>query len=160
VHRDSNDAQIFYQAIWDKKPFLWWGSFLFVVVRTRQGRAFHGATIGQGPRIIVETVKRKMRRTGGRSLLHQPRCRILKFGFGCGGLLRKMFRDGMIDAAVGSDVSNHCVSSINNKGLMRTRSKLLKNHFCNCPQLVIWRVVFGDPCGPSQQLNASSSAWS
>jgi hypothetical protein len=71
---------------------------------------FHAATIGQGPRSastnFVWMAKRQMRRTSGRSFLHQPRCRIIEFGCGCGGLLQRLCCEGMIHAAVGCDLSN------------------------------------------------------
>jgi 2-polyprenyl-3-methyl-5-hydroxy-6-metoxy-1,4-benzoquinol methylase len=89
VHDVSDDAQIFHQAIWDKKTSF--GSFQIAVIGARQVRAFHDARIGQSPRILSTSI-----------------CQdgpILEFGCGHGDLRRKMHRERMIHVAVGCDVS-------------------------------------------------------
>jgi sarcosine/dimethylglycine N-methyltransferase len=106
---DSDDAQTFYQTIWGKETIHLGRSDLLSAQDKAQLSMAQQLDKAQDlhQQTFVETVKRKMRRIGGTpTLSYQPRYRIVEFGCGYGGLLRRLYREGMIYTGVGCDISN------------------------------------------------------
>jgi sarcosine/dimethylglycine N-methyltransferase len=108
VYYDSDDTQTFYQNIWGQETIHLGRSDLLSVQDKAELSMAQQLDKAQAlhQQAFVETVKRRMRRIGGMSLSYQPRYRIVEFGCGYGGLLRRLYREGMVYTAVGCDISN------------------------------------------------------
>jgi predicted O-methyltransferase YrrM len=108
VYYDSNDTQTFYQAIWGQETIHLGRSDLLSAQDKAELSMAQQLDKAQELHLqaFVETVKRRTRRIGGMSLSYQPRYRIVEFGCGYGGLLRRLYREGMIYMGIGCDISN------------------------------------------------------
>jgi hypothetical protein len=144
---DLDDPQIICQTIWDKKPFIWVIPICCHRHKTRQ--SFPSCTNWTRPKNCIN--KHHLSRWSSaksKGQVEGPSCHA-NHAVALSSLdvtVVDSSKDcrAMIHTAVGCDgcfqsnVSASASTSINNKGLTPTESKLSKNPFCNCWQLAIW----------------------